>query len=663
MSEPADDGEPLRVLLIEGSAEDADLLERQLRRGGFDPAVTRVDDEPTLRLALDEGGWQVVLADYWLPTFSGLDALRIVQGTGLDIPFILIASQLGQAEAAHAMRVGAHDYLSKDRLARLAPVIVRELREATGRRDRAAAEAAALKESERRLVAVLDAAPTAMVGLDSSGTIVLVNRLAETTFGYGHGRMIGQPFSTIVPAHFTGVHDTVRAVWDGAEMAAGATTGLDILARRSGGAEFPVDITQSRVDMPDGAALAVIAVHDLTERRALEERLRELSKMDAVGRLAGGIAHDFNNLLTVIGGFAELVLNDTPHNTPQRTAIAEIVKASERATTLTRQLLAFSRRQVLAPDVVDLDDLVADLAPMLDRLLGEDVRLVHHRSSGPVDVLADRGHLEQVVMNLAVNARDAMPAGGRLEIEVTPTTVDAVPAGSPLRPGRCALLQVTDSGVGMEPETLAHIFEPFFTTKADGTGLGLATVYGVVAQSGGQVEVESVPGVGTTFRVLLPATDRQRTRVEATPNGDRPGVEATRGRAECLLVVEDEAGVRELTCTVLERAGYVVLEASEPETALAFSQDPDRRIDMLLTDVVLRQGSGPALAQQLGRQRPGLPVLFMSGYTSDSRLADLPPGSIDLLQKPFTPNELLFRIREILDRSPAAARPERKVGR
>jgi hypothetical protein len=515
----------------------------------------------------------------------------------------------------------------------------------------------ALKQTARRLVAVIDAAPAAMVGIDRSGAIALVNRLAETTFGYERGTMAGLPFSAIVPARFTGVHDHVRAVWDGTNMAEGATIGIDVLARRRDGSEFPVDLTQSRVDVPDSATLAVIAVHDVTERRQLEERLRELSKMDAVGRLAGGIAHDFNNLLTVIGGFAELVLRDTPPGAPHRNSIAEIARASERATTLTRQLLAFSRRQVVAAAVIDLDDLVAELTPMLDRLLGEDVLLVHHRSPGPVEVLADRGHLEQVVMNLAVNARDAMPHGGRLEIEVAATTVDAVPAGSPLPPGRCVLLRVTDSGVGMEPETLAHIFEPFYTTKADGTGLGLATVYGVVVQTGGQVEVDSTPGVGTTFRVLLPAADENADGTRAASSGAGADIAPGGSETECLLVVEDEDGVRELTCTVLERAGYRVLAASEPDEAIALGQDPGRRIDMLLTDVVLREGSGPALAEHLSGQRPGLPVLFMSGYTSDSRLADLPTGSVELLQKPFAPDELLCRIRELLDRRPIPARP------
>lgn len=389
---------------------------------------------------------------------------------------------------------------------------------------------------------------------------------------------------------------------------------------------------------------------DISERQQLEEQLRQAQKMEAVGRLAGGVAHDFNNLLTAIIGNSELLSDDVDMSRPPvAEALREIRAAADRASGLTRQLLAFSRRQVLAPTILDLGDLVAKTSGLLRRLIGEDIELSTRMGHGVWRVLADRGQIEQVVMNLAVNARDAMPTGGKLIIEIDRMHVDATFAGrhGEIAPGRYVMLAVTDTGHGMDAETQAHIFEPFFTTKelGKGTGLGLAMVYGIVKQSGGHIWVYSEPGQGTTFKVFLP-------QAEGLPSADEAPVSvgALQGGSETVLLVEDEPGVRALARRILARSGYTVLEASNGEEALQLAAQFDGSIDLMVTDCVMPGPSGPMLAEQLKMIRPAAKVLFMSGYTDHAatRHGLLRAGAI-FLQKPFTPDGLASCVRRALD--------------
>jgi len=404
------------------------------------------------------------------------------------------------------------------------------------------------------------------------------------------------------------------------------------------------------LDDPSVGAI-VINYRDVTERRILEEQIVLSQKMEAIGRLAGGVAHDFNNILTAIGGYTDLLIADLPPDDPRRSDVEEIYRATVCAAGLTQQLLAFSRRQVLQPRVINLNALIPDLEKMLRRLIGEDILFatVLHPRLG--NIRADPGKLEQVIVNLAVNARDAMPDGGRLTIETRNVELDESYAAEhpSVKPGRYVMLAVTDTGVGMDEDTKARVFEPFFTTKVrgKGTGLGLATVYGIVQQTGGHIWPYSEPGRGTAMRVYLPRVDEPADPIEQS--GDVTP-EVLRG-SETILLVEDEAPVRSVTRQLLERNGYTVLEAADGPAALALVNGAtgEPHVDLLLTDVIMPGMSGRELANQLKARRPDLRVLFMSGYTDDAvvRHGMLEPG-LAYLEKPFRPPALLRKVRDVL---------------
>jgi PAS domain S-box-containing protein len=392
----------------------------------------------------------------------------------------------------------------------------------------------------------------------------------------------------------------------------------------------------------------VMNSRDVTERHLLEEELRQSQKMEAVGRLAGGIAHDFNNLLAVMLGYTTLTQSRAADAAVVTRNLEHIRTAAERAASLTRQLLTFSRKQVLMPRVLDLDTVVGELSTMLERLIGEDIQLVTEIAGARGRIRADRSQMEQVIVNLAVNARDAMPQGGRLDISLRGVTVDGAGEAGALRPGRYARLDVRDNGVGMDAETMDRVFEPFFSTKehGKGTGLGLATVYGIVKQSGGHISVESSPGQGTVFRIWLPEVQDEVAETAEAPS--RP--EAPRG-SETILLVEDEEAVRSLLLEVLTGSGYHVLVAASGAEALKVSRAHGGAVDLLLTDVVMPGIGGREVATVLAAERPGLRVLFASGYTAEAiaRQGVLEAG-LDLIHKPFTPDALLQRVRERLDR-------------
>jgi two-component system, cell cycle sensor histidine kinase and response regulator CckA len=436
----------------------------------------------------------------------------------------------------------------------------------------------------------------------------------------------------------------------------GVPTTTQVRHLHADGSITQVEVTSHEI-VWDGRPARVVLAMDLTEKVKLEEQLRQAQKMEAVGRLAGGVAHDFNNLLTAISGYAQLLRGELEPGDARVEEVDEILLAGERAAALTRQLLAFSRRQVLQPRALNLNESIEELRGMLGRLIGEDVVLATVLDPNLDLVRADPGQLTQVLMNLAVNARDAMPHGGTLTLATRNVTLDQnfAAAHEGVRAGPHVMLSVSDTGAGMDAETQAHLFEPFFTTKVvgRGTGLGLATVYGIVRQSEGSIELRSAPGRGSTFEICLP----QATVGEPTAAGLARVVGPDKGH-ETILVVEDEASVRRLAVSVLQRQGYAVLEADGPGQATAISAEHGGPIDLLLTDVIMPGGNGADLAARLTELRPGMKVLMMTGYAQPyvADRGDLKEGIV-LLEKPFSPNLLLARVRMTIDGAPAADSP------
>jgi two-component system cell cycle sensor histidine kinase/response regulator CckA len=514
--------------------------------------------------------------------------------------------------------------------------------------DRARALEADVEARTAELRGLFDGVPVGLLRTTPDGRVLDANPAAVQILGYP-GRE---------PLLAAGVLD----LWESAEErtqllrrlhAEGVVHGYETRCRRPDGTTICVRLSFRVVRDPTGRTLHYEgALEDVTDRARLQDRLRQVAKMEAVGQLAGGIAHDFNNLLTIITGRTQLVAERLAPGNPLRADLELILQAAGRATALTRQLLAFSRKQVLQPKVFDLNALVSGIEAMLRSLIGEGVELVFRPADRLGRVKADPGQLEQLILNLAVNARDAMPDGGTLAIETANLELDAMfvrthPGASP---GRHVALTVRDTGIGMDAETLARVFEPFFTTKpvGRGTGLGLATVYGIVKQSGGYVAVESAPGRGTAFRVYLPEVEDPLSPPEAPAPPDRPA-----RASETVLLVEDEEALAELAREVLELEGYHVLVAGAPHEGLRLATEHPGPIHLLLTDVIMPGMNGRALARALAAVRPDLRVLYMSGYTDDAivRHGALEAGSA-FLPKPFTPASLTRKVRDTLDGPP-----------
>jgi len=518
----------LRVLLADDSENDAFLLLRVLRKAGYETVHERVSSARTMKLALQNQVWDIVISDYEMPGFGGFEALQVLKESGQDLPFILVSAVLSEETAVAAMKAGAHDFIMKRKLARLVPAIERELQEAQTR---------------------------------------LARRTAEEA------------------------------------------------------------LVQS------------------------EEQLRQAQKLEAIARLAAGVAHDFNNILTAISGHSELLLRQLDINDSRRKNAEQIEKCAYMAAALTRQLLTFSRKQVIEPRVLELNAIVGNIERMLARLIGEDIEFRTELDPNVGRIKADPGQLEQVIMNLAVNARDALPNGGKLTITTSSVLLSERHRKNfpGLHPGKHVLLSVSDTGIGMSEQVKAHLFEPFFTTKppGKGTGLGLATCFGIVRQSAGHIEVQSQLGKGTTFNLYFP--EIQETVVPPLLPQTSMSVA---GGSETVLLVEDETLVRELAVTTLRERGYTVIEAINGDEGLRIAQKHNGKIDLVLTDVVMPVLGGREMADVLRASRPDTKVLFTSGYTEEAigHHGVLRPG-IEFLQKPYLSASLARRVREVLDGS------------
>jgi len=538
---------------------------------------------------------------------------------------------------------------------------VQELEKSDQQRERAEA---ALRESEKEFQKFYDEAPVGYHELDTKGRITRVNRKELEMLGYTAGEMLGKPLWNFFVEEDTTRHVTMAKL-------AGDVSFHDTFERtfrRKDGTTLPVLVEDRLLRDKNGQIIGIRStVEDITERRQTqealrksEEQLRQWQRVEAIGRLAGGVAHDFNNLLMTIKGCSELLLNAFDRRDPRREEVEEILKAGERATSLTRQLLAFGRRQVLQPQVLDLNSLVINMDKMLRRLIGEDIQLVTVLDQELWSVKVDPGMVEQVIMNLAVNSRDAMPNGGKLTIETANIIHDENYASRhiSMKPGYYVMVAVSDNGCGMDKETQSHLFEPFFTTKekGKGTGLGLSTVYGIIKQSGGNIWVYSEPSQGTTFKIYLPRVEKTATVYK--PKASSPPAP---GGTETILLVEDEEAVRTMVSKILRNKGYTVLEAAHSEEAFEISERHEGPIHLMVTDVIMPQMSGPELAERLAPRLPEMKVLYMSGYPDNTIVQHgvLEPGTA-FLQKPFTLNALESKVREVLDgtrpgsREPAA---------
>ena len=753
----------LRILIVDDSPEDAALIARQLQPE-FSPSYERVETAESMAEALDKGGWDLVVSDYLLTRFCGLAALRLLQQTPLDIPFIMISGQKGEDIAVEAMRAGAHDYLIKGNLSRLVPAIKRELKESVARRERFLAEDALTATDARfqslveqslvgifmlqddvftyvnpkfeqifgyrqdeltRLKTLLDLvarddqirvitqflrplqeeirslhfyfrgrrsdsgtielevngtrtqlngkpaiigsllditerkkaeeqlsklwqaveqSPVSVVITDLRGRIEYVNPRVTEVSGYSEAELVGQNPRILKSGAMD--REFYQNLWQ--TISSGREWHGELHNKKKSGELFWESGSISAVKNSEGRITHFVAVkEDVTERKQSFDQLRQVQKMEAIGQLAGGIAHDFNNLLTIINGYSTLLIRGLENGSPMRKEAEQILRAGERAADLTRQLLSFSRRQILEPKVLNINIQVQSVEKMLRRLIGEHIELVTHLSGDIGFIKIDPGQVEQIIMNLVVNARDASETGGEITIETGNCDLDEI--FSLQHPGSVAgsyvRIAVRDRGFGMTEEVKRRLFEPFFTTKemGRGTGLGLATVYGIVKQSGGYIDVISEPDQGASFNIYLPRVFQPADALK------RQAAEEPLQGSQTILVVEDEPGVLNLVVHTLRKRGFSVLETTDPEQGVTLFEEHLEEIDMLLTDVVMPFMSGPALAELLIGKKAQLKVLFMSGHTDNKvSFEKILEQGVPFLPKPFTSDTLIKKVRETL---------------
>ena len=514
--------------------------------------------------------------------------------------------------------------------------------------------------AENTLRTLIESLPMGLIIADEKGRITDLNESSLRMFGYSREELLGQAIETLLPERLRNSHLGHRAGYIQHPHARPMGLGMELFARRKDGTEFPVEVSLGPLATKDGM-LVTGTVIDITERKKIEQQLRLAQRMEAIGQLAGGIAHDFNNLLAVIMGSADIIVDALPRGDPLGRKVEMIRSAGSSAADLIRQLLAFSRQQMVQPLVLNVPKIIARTQAMLQRIIGEDIEFKVIVEDSVGSIKADPGQIEQVLLNLAANARDAMPKGGRLSIHASNVELDESDRKkhAPVVPGPYVMLAIEDTGCGMDLKTQARIFDPFFTTKAlgKGTGLGLATVYGIVKQTGGYIWVYSELGHGTIFRVYLPRVGK----AIQTASREASETETLQG-SETILLAEDSESLREMAQEYLESIGYTVLSAVSGEKALQRAKDFQGPIHLLLTDVVMPEMSGPELANHMASLRPGVKIIFTSGYTDDAitRQGILDP-KVAFIQKPYRPKALAKKIRQVLNGSPIEVPAEKEA--
>jgi two-component system cell cycle sensor histidine kinase/response regulator CckA len=638
---------PLHILHLEDDPNDAELVRSTLEAEGIPCANTCVQNHDDFVAALEHGGIDLVLSDCTLPAFDGISALKIVHDKWPAIPLIFVSGTLGEERAIDSLKNGATDYILKERLIRLAPAVRRAMQEVEERAGNRRMQEA-LQETEQRLRIIFSQSPLGIALVGANGRSILTNAALQKMLGY-----TGAELSQMSFQEFTHPDDQVRDVNHFRQLIQGSRKDYQLekrFIRKDGQVVWThVSVSVAR-DAAGRADFAIQMINDITERRNLEAKFIEAQKMEVIGQLAGGVAHDFNNILAVIMGYSDLTIQKLGPDEVLTGYLETIRSAAERAAGLTRQLLIFSRKQTVRLAVLDLNDVLKDLDKMLRRLIDENIELEIIPGKDIGLVKADSGYVGQVLMNLVVNARDAMPNGGKLTIVTGHATLDEDYARTHMGAlaGQYAMFSVTDTGTGMSEEVKARLFEAFFTTKpkGKGTGLGLATCQTIVQQSGGRIDVYSEIGKGTTFKIYFPIVDLPLDAA-ARPIQTGPLPRGT----ETLLVVEDEPSVRHLARSVLEAQGYTVLSASNGQDALhAARERKGSPIRLVVTDVIMPLMGGKVMAEWLKTANPDLKILFTSGYTDDAitRHGVLETG-VEFLPKPYTPATLIRKVREMLD--------------
>jgi two-component system cell cycle sensor histidine kinase/response regulator CckA len=778
-SEPS---KPLRILIAEDNPADLELTIGALKKSGLDLEIDSVSTREAFVERLRRQSVDMVLSDFRMPGWSGMDAFSEIVKSGQDVPMILVTGTLGDLKAVECIQIGIADYVLKQQLARL-PMAILRAQEGKRHRDAQKEAAEALREGEARFRTLVENAPDAILVLDlDTGTFSDCNENALRLFRVARSELLRCGPGELSPPFQPDGRQSAEAAREWMDRATpGATAHFEWIHRNSEGHEIPCEVHVVRLPSParrlvrgsilnvterklaeealresearyrglvnnatygiywvalDGTLLDAnpaliqmlgyesievflslgdtvnlycdrskrdeiakwylendrgdatvewkrkdakiitvrligrrsrdarrqsdsveLMVEDVTERIALEKQLRQAQKFEAIGQLAGGIAHDFNNMIGAVLGWAEIGMDETKADARLHRHFDKIRHQAIRAAALTRQLLAFARRQILEPRNLDLNQNVTETLSLLEKVIGSNIEIKTRLAANLTLVRADPTQVDQVLMNLCINARDAMPEGGRLIIETGDATFDEkyCAAQTYARPGHYAMLAVTDTGTGMDVATLDRIFEPFFTTKemGKGTGLGLATVYGIVRQHGGFVHVYSEVGIGTTFRIYLPVTpSKEKTAV--TVEESRPA----RGGSETILLAEDHEGLRELARETLANLGYNIVLACDGEEAVRLFQANRDLIDLLLLDVVMPKMNGPEAYARISAEKADVPVIFATGYSSEmTLLQSAQERGLTILQKPYVPRELARRVRETLDRQPATVHP------
>jgi hypothetical protein len=638
---------PVKILLVEDNADDAKMALRELKRAGFEVASQRVDTEAAFLEKLDHN-LDFILSDYTMPEFDGLRALELLNKSGMEIPFIIVSGSIGEDIAVEAMKRGAADYLLKDRMARLGPAVHHALEQKRLRQERQQAQVALRASEERFRQFAENIQEACWIAAADQSAMLYISPAYEKIWGRSCRSLYERPSSFIESIH---EEDRAQALTAVQALNRGEDFDLEHRIIRPDGQIRWIHARGTAIRNEAGAIYRVAGIaEDITRRKETERQLRQAQKMESIGQLAGGVAHDFNNLLSIIGGNLELFLMTTENIDPQgKEYLSDIAHAADRAAALNRQLLTFSRSEAMEMQLLDLNDLTASFTKMLRRIVGEHIRVQNDFAPTPPPIKADPGMVEQVLMNLAVNARDAMPNGGSLIIGTEILVIGEIHAklDPRRRAGHFACLSVRDTGTGIAPENMSRIFEPFFTTKGvgKGTGLGLATVFGIAEQHQGWVEVSSEVGLGTIFRVFFPLS------AEDIPAPNLTIGQKVSGGTEKVLVVEDERGVRNVVVQTLVNHGYAVVEADTAISAQKIWTEHDGQFDLVITDMVMPGGlSGLELIELLRLQKPGLKAMLTSGYSADLARGDVARSKgITFLRKPFSTRVLGETVRKCLD--------------